>query len=232
MDKKITVSQVLTEGLQIGLANAASIIGAVALWLVTIWIPYLNVGTTIAIYSMPLELSKGGIMSPTSIFDGKYRQYMGEFFALIGLMLLSIIPALFFAIIPAVIISIGWSLAIYLLLDKGVSPSDALVMSNKATYGYKWTIFGVGLVQSLIYGVIYWILLMIFGDSGTFLVILVLILEVLFVAFTIGCNAVIYRNLTAEPTATDEEPTAPETEPTAPETEPSASNTESTIREI
>ena len=68
---------------------------------------------------------------------------MGEYFTLIGLMYLAIIPALFFMIIPGIIISIGWSLAIYILLDKGVAPGEAMIRSNKATYGYKWTIFGV-----------------------------------------------------------------------------------------
>ena len=109
--------------------------------LLTIWIPYLNVGTTIAMATIPIELSKGKVISPLFIFDGKYRKFMGEYFTLIGLMYLAIIPALFFMIVPGIIISIGWSLAIYILLDKGVAPGEAMIQSNKATYGYKWTIF-------------------------------------------------------------------------------------------
>lgn len=117
-------------------------LGATILWLLTIWIPYLNVGTTIAMTTIPIELSKGRVISPLFIFDGKYRKFMGEYFTLIGLMYLAIIPALFFMIVPGIIISIGWSLAIYILLDKGVAPGEAMIQSNKATYGYKWTIFG------------------------------------------------------------------------------------------
>ena len=71
-------------------------LGATVLWLLTIWIPYLNVGTTIAMNTIPIELSKGKVISPLFIFDGKYRKYMGEYFTLIGLMYLAIIPALFF----------------------------------------------------------------------------------------------------------------------------------------
>ena len=147
--KKITVTGVLSEGIGLGIKNAVSMLGATVLWLLTIWIPYLNVGTTIAMNTIPIELSKGKVISPLFIFDGKYRKYMGEYFTLIGLMYLAIIPALFFMIIPGIIISIGWSLAIYILLDKGVAPGEAMIRSNKATYGYKWTIFGVSFLLGL-----------------------------------------------------------------------------------
>lgn len=81
--------------------------------------------------TIPIELSKGKVISPLFIFDGKYRKYMGEYFTLIGLMYLAIIPALFFMIIPGIIISIGWSLAIYILLDKGVAPGEAMFEATK-----------------------------------------------------------------------------------------------------
>ena len=96
--------------------------------------------------TIPIELSKGRVISPLFIFDGKYRKFMGEYFTLIGLMYLAIIPALFFMIVPGIIISIGWSLAIYILLDKGL-----------------------------------------------FLV------SIVYTVAALGCSAVIYRDLTAEP---------------------------------
>ncbi|MDR2954376.1 MAG: hypothetical protein LBV43_04780 [Prevotella sp.] len=191
MERKITVLGVIQEGVGIGLKNALSLIGAVVLWLVTIWVPYINVGTTIAILTIPIELSKGGVISPLFIFDGKYRQYMGEFFTLIGLMMLSIMPALFFMVIPAYIIAIGWSLAIYILLDKGIAPGEALVQSNKATNGYKWTIFGVGLVLGLAFLILSWV----FGLLGAVGSILVFLLLIVYQVIALGCNAVIYRNL-------------------------------------
>ena len=113
--RKITVAGVISEGIGLGIKNAISMLGATILWLLTIWIPYLNVGTTIAMTTIPIELSKGRVISPLFIFDGKYRKFMGEYFTLIGLMYLAIIPALFFMIVPGIIISIGWSLAIYIL---------------------------------------------------------------------------------------------------------------------
>lgn len=93
MQQKITLSGVLSEGISIGIKNLASLLIASLLWLVTIWIPYLNVGTTIAMTTIPIELSKGRVISPLFIFDAKYRKYMGEFFTLKGMMWMAIFPA-------------------------------------------------------------------------------------------------------------------------------------------
>ena len=186
--KKITVTGVLSEGIGLGIKNAVSMLGATVLWLLTIWIPYLNVGTTIAMATIPIELSKGKVISPLFIFDGKYRKFMGEYFTLIGLMYLAIIPALFF---------IGWSLAIYILLDKGVAPGEAMIQSNKATYGYKWTIFGVSFLLVLVFYILLWIINAI--ASGGFAMLLLFIVSIVYTVAALGCSAVIYRNLTAEP---------------------------------
>ena len=177
--RKITVAGVISEGIGLGIKNAISMLGATILWLLTIWIPYLNVGTTIA------------------IFDGKYRKFMGEYFTLIGLMYLAIIPALFFMIVPGIIISIGWSLAIYILLDKGVAPGEAMIQSNKATYGYKWTIFGVSLLLGVAFYILLWIIFAI-ADGG-FAMFLLFLVSIVYTVAALGCSAVIYRDLTAEP---------------------------------
>lgn len=192
---KISVGSVLNEGWALGLKNAASILGALILWILTIWIPYLNVGTTIAIYTIPLALSRGEVISPLFIFEAKYRNYMGEVFTLIGLMALSLIPAFLFLIVPGIVISIGWSLAIYILLDKGVAPGEALVQSNKATQGYKWTIFGVSFVLGLAYLILLWVFNSIFGADSLLANIFVLVVAFLYQFITLGCTAVIYRNL-------------------------------------
>lgn len=155
-------------------------------------------GTTIAMMTIPIELSRGKVISPLFIFDGKYRQYMGEFFTLIGLMYLAIIPALFFMIVPGIIISIGWSLAIYILLDKGIAPGEAMIRSNKATYGYKWTIFGVNVVLFLLYIVLWYLIIAVFYFSGFLGFILWFIIIALLMVVNLGCEAVIYRNLVME----------------------------------
>lgn len=188
---KLSVGEVLQEGVAFGLKNALSIIGAILLWLLTCWIPYLNVGTTIALNSIPLALSKGKVISPTFIFESKYRKYMGEYFSLMGLMLIAIIPAFTFLIIPAIIISISWSLSLYLLLDKGINPSEAMMQSNKATYGHKLNIFLI----SLILTVALVILMVIFKMLGVVGSILLFITMICFLVISMGCQASIYKKL-------------------------------------
>lgn len=120
---------------------------------------------------------------------------MGEYFTLTGLICMSVFPALLFMIVPGIIISIGWSLAYYILVDKGVAPGEALVRSNKATSGYKWLIFGINVTI----GIILMILFKIFGlIPGTFGTIMILIAFVAVTVYALSCSAVIYRNLTAE----------------------------------
>jgi hypothetical protein len=85
MNTNLSLGGIITQGIKLGIFNIISIFIATILWALTIWIPYLNVGTTIGLLSMPIGISKGNIMSPTEIFNPKYRQYMGEYFIFIGL---------------------------------------------------------------------------------------------------------------------------------------------------
>jgi hypothetical protein len=196
---KITVMEVISEGLQIGLKNFFSLFLASILYVLTIWIPYINVGTTIAMQTLPIELSKNtqSMISPTFLFGAKYRQYMGEYFTLIGLMFMSLFPAFLFGIIPGIIINLGWSLALYLMIDKEVSPTESLVMSNKMTYGYKWTIFFVYLLLSVLMMVAVFLVAFLFGLAKLDLLgqLFSLLVMVLWMVAKIGCDTVIYRNL-------------------------------------
>ena len=197
MGNKITFSGVLSEGIGIGLKNAPSLLGAVVLWILTIWIPYLNVGTTIAISSIPVALSEGKVISPLFIFDKKYRTIMGEYFMLVGLMAIAILPAMLFMFVPAMVISIAWCLAIYILIDKQISPTQAIVQSNKATMGYKWTIFGVMIVLGLASGIVGGALSRI-PHIGIILYVCVIIVAMV---AQLGCYSVIYRKLIKEESA-------------------------------
>jgi hypothetical protein len=143
---QLTVSNIVRNAIQIGIQNIASILGAAILWLLTIWIPYINVGTTIAMVSLVVAMGKGGAFSPLEIFESRYRKNMGEFFILISLIWLGVIAGYVFMIIPGIVIAIAWSQAIYLLVDKGANPMQAISLSNKLTYGKKWTIFLANLV--------------------------------------------------------------------------------------
>lgn len=138
---KIDVTTAIKTSISWGLKNLVSLIGAVLLWVLTIWIPYLNVGTTIALLTIPIELSKGNTINPTFIFDAKYRKYMGEFFILNGIRSIAISIGFAFLIIPGIVMSLAYSMSNLLLLDKEMEPMQALTKSNKLTYGNKWRMF-------------------------------------------------------------------------------------------
>lgn len=196
----LTVGELLTEGSKLGLTNFLSIFLAYILWGLTCWIPYLNVGTTIGLINLPINLSKsdGSMISPTAIFDGKYRKYMGEFFSLTGLMMISLLPAFFFMIVPAIIIGYGWSQAYYLMFDKEMSPSDAMLQSTKITYGYKSTLFFaellIGVIVSVVWALIGWLCGSVIG-SMALTGILGLILFAAYSVIKVGMAAIAYRKL-------------------------------------
>ena len=162
--KKLDFGETLKDSVAIGVKNAPSVIAAVALWLITIWIPYLNVGTTIAITLLPTQLAKGEIVNPLGIFDSKYRRYMGEFFITMGLMVFPIFIGVLFMVIPGIVLSIAWTLSYYFLIEKGKNPIQAIKASNDATYGSKWTMFFVSLVVGVLFGIVFGIMVgIVFG---------------------------------------------------------------------
>ena len=189
----LTVGNIITNAIQIGLKNMVNLVGAVILWLVTIWIPYLNVGTTIGIYNLVLAMSRDEPFTPTEIFDPKYRKHMGEFFLLMGFMGFGIYMGLAFFIIPGFVISIAWGMAIYIMFDKGVSPLEAIKLSNEITYGEKWTIFLGTFALVIILEVALLILLWIF--SGILAGLVGLVGLVAITSIVLGAYAYIYRIL-------------------------------------
>ena len=190
--KKLDIKEVLTEGVGIGIKNIVSLVLATILYVVTVWIPYLNVGTTIAMMSIPVELSKGNIINPLFIFDAKFRKNMGEFFILIGLQMMAMVPAFLMGIIPGIVLSYAWALAIYLFIDKDLHALDALRKSNELTYGNKWRMFFIGLIL----GIALSIVTAIFGLIPYVGAILNVIVMILYYPIQLGCNAVIYKQLT------------------------------------
>ena len=186
----------ITEAVTIGVKNAASLILASVLYVLTIWIPYLNVGTTIAMLSIPIELSKGHVISPLFIFNSVYRKYMGQFFIFGALMTIGILAAAFFFIVPAIVLSYSWCIAIYLLFDKKLNAVQALSKSNEYTYGYKLKIFCIKFLFSIVFMVLYWLFSCISSPAdSTFGLILFLVVFVVQLAANMGLDAVIYREL-------------------------------------
>lgn len=195
--KKLNFGETIKDSIAIGVKNAPSVIAAVALWLITIWIPYLNVGTTIAIVLLPTQLAKGEIINPLGIFDSKYRRYMGEFFITMGLMVFPIALGMLFMGVPGVVLSIAWSLSYYFLFEKGKNPIQAIKASNDATYGSKWIMFFVSLVAGLLFGIVFGIFQAIcsFIGVGFITFVVLFILYVLIISISMAINASFWKQL-------------------------------------
>ena len=195
--KKLDFSETLKDAITIGVKNAPSIIAAVALWLITIWIPYLNVGTSIAITLLPTQLAKGDIINPLGIFDAKYRRYMGEFFITMGLMIFPILIGTLFLVAPAIVLTIAWSLSYYFLFEKGKNPIQAIKASNDATYGSKWIMFFVMLVIGIVIGIVMAIFQAICDaiNVGVITFIIMFILYVLAISVNMAVNASFWKQL-------------------------------------
>lgn len=176
--KKLDFAETLKDSIAIGVKNAPSVVVAVALWLVTIWIPYINIGTTIAISLLPVELAKGSVINPLGIFDSKYRRYMGEYLITrpdgdSDLHRLRIHDRAGHRAVPV--------MGAFVLFParQGQKPMQAIKASNDATYGSKWTMFLVtlvfGIMVGIVFGILYAICLAINVGFITFLVMFVLI---------------------------------------------------------
>lgn len=198
----LDVGNVMKEGFNIGMRNFGSIAVSYLLWILTIWIPYINVGTTIAIMTLPLGLASNKNMSPVEIFDSKYRRQFGEFFLLIGLILIGFVVTLQFMVVPGLIVLIAWSQAPLILIDRKLNFTECLTVSNRITYGNKFTIFWINILMLLILLVGY---LVFFGLGAlglgegiaiSAIVFIILLIYYLFwIAFSLGVQASIYKVL-------------------------------------
>lgn len=195
MTNKLTVSEIIKNGLELGLKNFVSLILAAILYLVTFWIPYLNVGTTIGLTMLPVEMAKGKTISPTSIFDSKNRKFMGEFFILLGLISIAVYSGFLFLIIPGIVIAIAFSLGVFLLIDKQVHPLKALSLSNKLMYGNKWSVF---LSSFVVVIALYLIAIIISLINETLGAIVIFVLLLLVIPVMYGMKAYVYKKLVLE----------------------------------
>lgn len=196
MENKLKVGSIIKEGIGIGLKNAVAIIVNTILWIITIWIPYINIGTTIGmVVGIVTKASKGETISMTEIFNPKYRKQMGDFFLTTGLISMGITPALLLFIAPGFVLSIAWSQALLIAVDKEKNPTEAISLSNKVTYGNKGTMFFARLIVSIIACILALIFANISGGIGVILGIAL----VLFCAFVnVGIDAYVYKSLCSD----------------------------------
>ena len=187
---KINVMDTIKDGLQLALKNVMSLILLVILYVLTVWIPYLNVGTTVGLYKAVIAMSRGEVVDPVSIFDKENFKFFGNMFLLLGFQSMGIAAATAFMFIPGIILSLAWGFAMYLLIDKGTSPLKSLTASYDITLGEKWRIFGINLLVGLIIGLVSGIFSLI-PKVGFVFVILVVIVGC---AYSVAVNALMYRH--------------------------------------
>ena len=200
IDAKLDIVETIKEGISIGIKNAAAILVNVVLWVVTLWIPYLNVGTTIGLFvGIVSKASKGEGISSTEIFNPVYRKYIGEYFLTAGLMYMGIAVGVVFMIIPGIVISLAWCFALLLVIDKHKNPTEALALSNQCTYGFKWKIFAIYMIVSIAVSIVNVLLSGIVGSFSSGLAVCILIIMLIISIFImIGVQASMYKQLTAD----------------------------------
>ncbi|GHU07418.1 hypothetical protein FACS1894151_01720 [Spirochaetia bacterium] len=191
-EKKLKVVDLIKGGVELGLKSIVPILVNALLWLVTCWIPYLNIGTTIGLFvGIAAKVSKGEAVSMTEIFNPQYRKFMGEFFLTSGLIGIGAGIGFAFFIIPGIVISTAWSLALLFTVDKGKNPTEAISLSNKVTYGNKATIFCASFIVAVAAGIVGGLLALIPLIGWLF----ALAVTILTTFVSIGIQAQIYRTL-------------------------------------
>jgi uncharacterized membrane protein len=194
LETKLKVFDIIKAGIEIGMKNIGPIVVNTLLWLVTIWIPYINIGTTIGMTAgITVKAARGEAISMTEIFNPRYRKYMGEYFLASGLIGMGVTMGIALFIIPGCVIALAWSLALLLVVDKGKNPTEAISLSNKLTYGNKGTMFLAHLVAGLVV-IIAGIILIRIPAVGPVLAVLVTALSVF---VFIGMGAYVYTSLCA-----------------------------------
>lgn len=211
MEEKLQFMPTLQEAFTIGIKNLTPIVFAGLLWLITIWIPYVNVGTTIAMATLPVKLSKGEIISPMFIFDAEYRHQMGEYFILQAIISSAISVAMLFMFVPGVVLTYSWMLAVYLLVGKKMNWAKCLSESNRLMMGYKLKVFFIKFVVSFCIGFVTFVLFALLKNLSGFLAIMVVLAMILVSVCVINAvDAVIYRELVLAEDGETEESVDPE----------------------
>lgn len=189
MESKLNFQKTLSDGASLGIKNIGNLLLMAFLFMITFWIPYLNVGTTIGFYKNIIALSKGEEVVPTSIFSRSNFKNLGDFFLLFGLQTAGVAAAAAFLLFPAMVVSLAWQFAMYFFLDKGTSPLKSLSLSYNATLGEKWTLFFIYLACAVVIGLVIGLLAAIPKVGG----ILAFLALIACVAVVIGVEATLYK---------------------------------------
>lgn len=152
--EKLNIIETIKEGVNCALKNFVSLLVAVVLYVLTVWIPYLNIGTTVGLVKFIIAMSRGEAVDPLILFKKENFDNFGNLFLFLGLESMGIIAASFFMLVPAIVLGIAWNFALYFLVDRNMRPVEALDFSFKATNGEKWRIFATELIVLIAVGIV------------------------------------------------------------------------------
>ena len=151
---EFTVGTIVSNSFGLAMKNAGSIFLITLIYYLTIWIPYINLGTTIAIYAFVIALARNEKFEVGDLFAEKYRKLISPILLCWGVSFLAILFGFFFFIVPGIVLMTAWGMGSYLIVDKNLEPMDALKTSYKLTYGKKWTIALSFIVVGLMFAVV------------------------------------------------------------------------------
>lgn len=195
---RLSIGEIVSNAISIGLKNAPMLILMAILWVITLWIPYLNIGTTIGLWDQLVRMGRGESISPTAIFNSEYRERIGDFFLLIAFLTAGALAGL---LIPGAgtIIGLAWFLAIPLFVDRGTDPLESLTMSNRLTHGNKLTIFLAILILVGGLAIVALILMLILQDAPGLMLLLMFIIYILILPILFAAQAYVYSRLVPSP---------------------------------
>ena len=194
-----------SEAFSTGLRNSLSLFATLLLFILTCWVPYINIGTFIAIKALPAYWASNSSFSPFSIYDSKYRKLIGDYVILAAIRGGALAVCLSFLVIPAIVMSLAWGLSDLFCIYKGKSFLDSLRASNQATYGHKWKIVGIYFVFILAYMIVASLLQLLFmglmaeSMNGAVIaidIVVMLVLGVIVTSVGIGIQGSIWKQLT------------------------------------
>lgn len=189
---RLQIIPTLTNGVTRGLKSFPALIVNGILFLLTVWIPYINIGTIIGMTALPAKIARDEGLSFVEIFNPDYRKYMGDFFLGYAFLVIGVTVGLLLAYVPGIILGVAWSQAMLLIVDKHMDPIGALRKSNEVTYGNKWAIFLAPVILMMGVGIVF----AIFSAINDTLGLLVgVVLYIGLIPMILGINAEIYRTL-------------------------------------
>ena len=131
----LSVSDILRKSFEINKKHQFKVLATYLLWLLTIWIPYINIGTTIGLKAMVVKISNNEAFSPLDIFKVEHRAYFGEFLLLSFMFYAITLFGTILFIFTGLIIQYALSQIFYLSIDKKYNFADCFKISYKITFG-------------------------------------------------------------------------------------------------